>query len=97
MTDPVIRQLREQISDNDRKIVDAVNRRLELVARMKRYKADRGIPFVDPDREEWMLRYLQRANAGPLSPDGLAEIVSTVLALTKSELHHAEGDAPRAP
>ena len=63
---------------------------------MKRYKADRGIPFVDPDREEWMLRYLQRANGGPLSPEGLAQLFTTGLALTKSELDGAAGDAPRA-
>ena len=37
-TDPLIRQLREQISDNDRAIVDAMNARLKLVARLKGYK-----------------------------------------------------------
>ena len=31
--DPLIRQLREQISDNDRAIVEAINTRLRLVAR----------------------------------------------------------------
>jgi chorismate mutase len=30
--DPLIRQLREQISDNDRAIVEAINARLKLVA-----------------------------------------------------------------
>jgi chorismate mutase len=33
--DPVIRQFREQISDNDRAIVEAMNARLKLVARLK--------------------------------------------------------------
>ena len=62
--DPFIRQVREQISDNDRAIVEAINARLKLVARLKGYKESRGMNFVDPDREEWMLQYLARANRG---------------------------------
>ena len=84
--DPFIRQTREAISDNDRKLVDAVNRRLELVARLWTYKEAQGIDHLDPDREEWMLSYLQRANRGPLSADGLRDFYRQVLALTKSEL-----------
>src|SRR5438093_86584 len=59
--DPLIRQLREQISDADRTIIEAVNVRLKLVSRLKDYKESRGISFVDPEREEWMLSYLTRA------------------------------------
>jgi chorismate mutase / prephenate dehydratase len=84
--DPVIRQLREQISDVDRGIVDAVNRRLKLVAQLKRYKDERGIAFVDPAREEWMMTYQSRANRGPLSDDGLRAIYTELLALTKREV-----------
>jgi len=84
--DPVIRQLRDQLSDIDRSVVDAVNDRLKLVARLKQYKESRGMGFVDPDREEWMFRYLARANRGPLTADGLRELYSEVLALTKREV-----------
>jgi chorismate mutase len=94
--DPVIRQLREQISDNDRALVQALNRRLELVARLKAYKESRGVEFLDPAREEWMLRYLARANRGPLSAEGLREIYSELLDLTKREVARAEED-PRDP
>jgi chorismate mutase len=84
--DPVVRQLREQISDNDLAIVEAVNKRLRLVARLKEYKASRGFEFVDPDREDWMVNYLVRANRGPLSDQGLREIFSALLELTKREV-----------
>jgi chorismate mutase/prephenate dehydratase len=84
--DPQIRRLREQISDNDRAIVDAINKRLELVARLKGYKESKGIGFVDPEREEWMLQYLARANRGPLSDEGLREIFQDLLDLTKREV-----------
>jgi len=90
--DPLVRQLREQISDNDRAIVDAINKRLKLVARLKEYKASRGFEFVDPDREDWMIRYLARANGGPLSEDGLREIFAAILDLTKAEVDRAEAN-----
>jgi chorismate mutase len=91
-TDPLIRQLREQISDTDRAIVDSINARLKLVARLKRYKESRGLGFVDPEREEWMLQYLNRANRGPLSAEGLREIFTALLDLTKREVDRAEAD-----
>jgi len=89
--DPFIRQLREQISDTDRSIVEAVNTRLKLVARLKGYKESRGLSFVDPEREEWMLQYLSRANRGPLSAEGLREIFEELLDLTKREVDRESG------
>ena len=88
--DPLIRQLRQQISDTDRAIVDSLNARLRLVARLKSYKDSRGIGFVDPEREEWMLQYLQRANRGPLSSEGLKELFEEILDLTKREVARGE-------
>jgi chorismate mutase len=90
--DPLIKQLRQQISDTDRAIVDALNARLRLVTRLKQYKETRGIDFVDPEREEWMLQYLQRANPGPLSKEGLQELFEEILDLTKREVRR--GDEP---
>ena len=90
-SDPVIRQLREKLSDNDVKIVEAINARLELVSRLKRVKEERGIDFLDPAREEWMLQYLSRANRGPLSSEGLSEIYHELLDLTKREVARGEG------
>ena len=88
--DPLIHELREQISDNDRAIVEAINTRLKLVARLKRYKEERGLEFVDLEREEWMLNYLLRANRGPLSAEGLRELFTEILDLTKREVDRAD-------
>ena len=88
--DPLIKQLRQQISDTDRSLVDAFNARLRLVARLKSYKESRGIDFLDPEREEWMLQYLTRANRGPLSSDGLKELFQEILDLTKREVRRGE-------
>ena len=84
--DPVIRQFREQISDNDRALVEALNKRLRLVAQLKAYKESRGIEFVDPEREEWILRDLARANRGPLTEDALRSFYEQVFDLTKREV-----------
>ena len=91
--DPLIRQLREQLSDNDVKIVEALNARLKLVAQLKRVKEERGIGFLDPAREAWMLQYLTRANRGPLSAEGLKEIYTELLDLTKREIAREDGEA----
>jgi chorismate mutase len=87
--DHVIDRLRDEIADVDRRLVSTINARLALVKKMRKYKEERGIPFLDPAREAWMLQYLKRANGGPLSSDGLAELYTHVLALTKEELESA--------
>jgi chorismate mutase len=84
--DPLVRQLREQISDNDLVIVNAINKRLRLVQRLRDYKLSRGWEFVDQAREDWMLSYLARANSGPLTEAGLRELYGELLDLTKREV-----------
>ena len=84
--DQQIQELRSQISDNDRAIVKALNRRVELVARLKRYKESQGLEFVDPKQEESVLRDLSRANRGPLSQEGLRGLYREIIDLTKREV-----------
>jgi chorismate mutase len=83
--DPVQR-LRAEIADRDRKILGAVNERIQLVAELKRHKDTRGVDFVDPEQEERVVLALERANAGPLSNDGVRQLFSEILALTKREV-----------
>ena len=85
-TDPVLAKLREELTDLDRQLVATVNKRLKLVQKLWRYKEAKGIPVVDPGREEWLLLYLGRCNSGPLSPEGLKELYTHILELTKEEL-----------
>lgn len=80
-----LEELREQVSANDRAIIEAINRRLELVAEIKRYKESAGIEFLDPGREAWLLDDLRRANRGPLSDEGLERILKELLDLSKRE------------
>jgi chorismate mutase len=86
-----VHRLRDEISDLDRAILDAINARLELVAELKRYKDEHGLPFVDPDRERQLLDDLISANRGPLSEEGLRELFRELLDLMKREVSRDGG------
>jgi chorismate mutase len=66
--------------------VGAVNRRLELVRQLKEHKTATGYDFLDKGREQALLAELERENGGPLSADGLRELHTKLLELTKREL-----------
>lgn len=85
-SDPVVRELREQIAEVDRDLLDAVNRRLELVRRLKEHKAAQGFDFVDRAQERRVVDRLAEMNGGPLSDDGLRELFRVLLELTKREI-----------
>jgi len=95
MTDPTVQRLRDEISELDRSILDAVNGRLELVAALRRHKQEVGLPFLDPDRERQLLEDLASTNRGPLSEEGLRELFRELLDLTKREVA-GDGDAAAA-
>lgn len=79
-------ELRFLIAQNDREIVAAVNERLTLVRELWQLKLEQGLDRVDPERERALRDALRAENPGPLSEEGLDELVSALLALTKREL-----------
>jgi chorismate mutase len=83
--DPVLRDFREQIAATDIELVTAVNKRVELVRRLKEHKAASGLGFVDRAQEERLVDRLAEANQGPLSEDGLRALYQAVLELVKRE------------
>jgi chorismate mutase len=83
--DPVVKQFRDQISDNDLKIIELINKRLTLVDKLWRYKTEHGLDMYVPAREEWMLTFLSRANKGPLSQEALQDLYKQIVETTKSE------------
>jgi chorismate mutase len=84
--DPVVRELRERITEVDQAILEAANARLELVRELREHKIAQGWDFVDPGREERLLDALARANPGPLSEEAVRQLFIDLLALTKREL-----------
>lgn len=86
-SDAVIEELRVRIDELDRAILELVNKRLELVRQIKERKVATGIEFVDPGREEVMLRDLLAVNNGPLSDAGVEQLLTTVLELGKRDVY----------
>jgi prephenate dehydrogenase len=88
--------LRDEISDLDRRLLELLNRRLELVASVRDLKDAVGERWIDPEREAELLQALVTANPGPLSERGVRSIFSAVLDVLKQEVA-AERRAPTAP
>jgi chorismate mutase len=90
-SDPVMEQLREQISETDLAILEAINRRVTLVQRLHTYKAEQGYDLIDTAREDWIVQYLQRCNRGPITPDEVATVSRFLLDLTRRETIRLRG------
>jgi prephenate dehydrogenase len=88
--------LRREISELDRRLLDLLNRRLELVAAVRDHKDAVGERWIDPEREAELLQALVAANHGPLSERGVNAIFSAVLDVLKQEVA-ADRRAPAAP
>jgi chorismate mutase len=88
--DSLIPDLRARIDEIDRTLLALVNERLELVHRIKARKVELGIEFLDPGREQEMLRDLLAANRGPLSDEGVERLLQTVLELGKNEVYERQ-------
>jgi chorismate mutase len=86
VSDEQLDEYRAEITQLDRLIFDAVNRRLDVVARLKRHKDEHGVAFVDPERERRMVEERVAENRGPLSDEGVRSFYAELLALVKREL-----------
>ncbi|HVC86283.1 MAG TPA: chorismate mutase [Gaiellaceae bacterium] len=89
--DPAVAAIREEITALDLRLVATINERIEAVERLRRYKQQNGIAFFDPNREAWLVQHLKDVNKGPLSEEGLEELVAFVLGLVKREVTDPRG------
>jgi len=78
--------LRAEITALDRRLLELLNRRLELVAQVRGRKDEAGERWIDANREAELLRELAEANPGPLSERGVTAIFSAVLDVLKQEV-----------
>ena len=83
--DPVVATYRERISAVDDEILDAVNRRVTLVAELHQHKREQGYPMRDPAREQTLIDQLNATNTGPLSERRLADLYRLLLEICTSE------------
>jgi chorismate mutase len=93
--DPVVQAFRRQIADLDLAILEALNRRIGLVKRLKDHKEAQGLGFHDPAQERRLLDALAEANPGPLSEEGLREVFGIILARAKRDAAALEDPGAR--
>jgi prephenate dehydrogenase len=85
LNDSDLTDLRDRIAAIDREVLDALNRRLDLVRVVRAHKQDTGMPLIDAQREAELLDELVRSNPGPLGEDAVRSLFSAVLDVMKQE------------
>ena len=86
MPDQVVESFRNEITALDVRLVSTINARIMAVKALAEYKEERGMAFLDPDREKFLVEHMRRENRGPISDEGLEELLVFVLALVKKEV-----------
>jgi chorismate mutase/prephenate dehydratase len=87
MSAPVseLNELRKKIDEIDRKILDLLNRRTEVVLEVGKTKQSKHLKIHSPERERLILKRLKELNTGPFPDETLKliyeEIISASLAL----------------
>jgi chorismate mutase/prephenate dehydratase len=82
-----LEELRKQIDHIDSQIVKALNKRAEVILKIRELKKKLGRGIYSPEREQQVLERLGKINRGPIPSEALEsiyrEIMSSALALEK--------------
>jgi chorismate mutase len=70
---------REEINEIDKNIVNFLNKRAEVVLKIKRLKEDKNVPLYDAKREEELFNNVVKFNKGPLYNDNIVQIFESIL------------------
>lgn len=74
-----LNKYRKEINEIDKNIVDYLNKRAEVVLKIKRLKEDRSVPLYDAKREEELFNNVVKYNKGPLYNDNIVQIFESIL------------------
>ena len=77
-----LKKLRLSIDEQDRQIVDALCRRMELAEKIGEYKKQNALPVLVPEREEAVLETV-RSLAGADYAADITEIYRLILQLSR--------------
>ncbi|HKY29695.1 MAG TPA: chorismate mutase [Pyrinomonadaceae bacterium] len=70
---------RTEIDEVDRELLRLLNRRARLSMKVGHLKREAGIPRLDPEREDNVIRSLQQANTGPLDQRAIAKLFGRII------------------
>ena len=74
-----LEKYREEINKIDKNLVDFLNKRAEVVMKIKKLKEDRDVPLYDAKREEELINNIIKYNKGPLYNDNIIQIFESIL------------------
>lgn len=74
-----LEELRVSIDDVDRRIVELLNERTNVVEEIGRVKRTARLPIYEPKREDQVFANISACNAGPISNQGLRRIFERII------------------
>ncbi len=79
-----IKKLRKKIDEIDEEILDALNRRAEVVLEIAKIKRGTNARFHVPDREKEVIERLRKLNRGPFPNDALKPLFREIMSASLS-------------
>lgn len=73
-----IDEIRKKIDQIDKKILDLLNLRADMVRGIAEFKKKKNLPPFDPSRERKIIEELSRINRGPLTEKDIEAIMGTI-------------------
>ncbi|MEO6053114.1 MAG: chorismate mutase [Chthoniobacterales bacterium] len=77
-------ELRVKIDKIDALLIDLLNQRAKLALEVGRIKQTTGIPVYAPEREDQLLRGLEKRSNGPLTPEAIRAIYREIMSASLS-------------
>jgi chorismate mutase len=74
-----LEEYRVLIDDVDRRIVELLNERTQVVEEIGRVKRESELPIYEPKREEQVFANITGSNGGPMSSDALRRIFERII------------------
>ena len=96
-------EIREQIDQVDRRIVELYEKRMGLAAEVAEYKIERGMRVLDPKREREKLADLRELAANPFNAHGIEELFTQLMSMSRKLQYEiiakegAQGQLPFTP
>ncbi|MFN3699619.1 MAG: prephenate dehydratase, partial [Dictyoglomus sp.] len=79
-----LEKLRNKISELDKEILELLNKRAEIVLRIKEWKEKNNYPVFDLSREREVLEKIIEENKGPLSSEAILAIFRTIISYSRA-------------
>jgi chorismate mutase-like protein len=74
-----LRACRDRIDDVDRRILQLVNERTQVVEEIGRIKQQFGMPVYEPKREDEVFRNVTENNRGPLTAEAVKRVFERII------------------